>query len=82
MEMITVSALAFKCPACGAHPNSPCNRIDGVVMPTPHSKRKELALGVSVSKHERIFSSLALLEANLANSVFPPNTSSAPRQKN
>ena len=54
----------------GAHPNSPCNRIDGVVMPTPHGKRKELALGVSVSKHERIFTSLALLKANLANRSF------------
>ncbi len=51
-------------------------------MPTPHGKRKELALGVSVSKHERIFTSLALLKANLAKSLFPPNTSSAPRQKN
>lgn len=40
------SSLGVKCPACGAFPSEPCVRIDGTLLQTAHSKRKELAMGI------------------------------------
>jgi hypothetical protein len=42
METNTISAVSFKCPACGAPPEKPCTMMDGKLMPGQHSKRKEL----------------------------------------
>ena len=41
--------MTLKCPACGALPNTPCVRINGTLLPGPHSKRKELALGLNLT---------------------------------
>jgi hypothetical protein len=35
--------IRFKCPICGALPDDPCVRIDGTLMPGPHSGRKSVA---------------------------------------
>ena len=39
-------ALNFKCPVCGALPNGPCFRMDGTLMPGPHSQRSARAMGI------------------------------------
>jgi hypothetical protein len=42
METNAISALSFKCPACGALPDKQCRMMDGKLMPGQHSKRREL----------------------------------------
>jgi len=37
--------IRFTCPICGALPDDPCIRIDGTLMPGPHSGRKSLPPG-------------------------------------
>jgi hypothetical protein len=41
--------LSHICPVCGALPNDPCIRMNGTLMPGPHSKRKHLALGIKTA---------------------------------
>ena len=43
---IAEKALELACPACGAEPRGECHRIDGHVMPQPHSARRNLVLGI------------------------------------
>jgi hypothetical protein len=44
-----IEPLTLKCPVCGALANDPCVRISGALLPGPHRKRKELALGITMS---------------------------------
>jgi hypothetical protein len=37
--------IRFKCPICGALPDDPCVRIDGTLVPGPHSGRKSVTQG-------------------------------------
>ena len=41
--------MTLRCPVCGALPGAPCVRISGTLLPGPHSKRKELALGLKMA---------------------------------
>jgi hypothetical protein len=54
MQTNAISALGFKCSACGALPENPCMKMDGTPMPGSHSKRRELALGVPLSRKDRL----------------------------
>jgi hypothetical protein len=45
---LKTAALEVMCPACGAQPKEPCLRINGAVMPEPHTKRKTLALAQQI----------------------------------
>jgi hypothetical protein len=58
MQTNAISALGFKCPACGALPDMPCTTMDGTLMPGQHSKRRELPLGVPLSRKERLSADL------------------------
>jgi hypothetical protein len=58
METNAISVLAFKCPACGALPDKPCLKPDGMPLPGLHSKRRELALGVPLSRKDRLSADL------------------------
>lgn len=42
----------FPCPVCNAAPKHDCVRINGTPMPSPHSKRRALALGVKILTRE------------------------------
>ena len=44
--------LSHTCPVCGALPNEPCIRMNGTLMPGPHSKRKYLALGIKTTSED------------------------------
>ena len=44
----------FPCPVCNVAPRENCVRINGTPMPSPHSKRKALALGVRIPTREDV----------------------------
>jgi hypothetical protein len=47
MQVDVLSVIGFKCPACGALSGNPCKGIDGLPMPSSHSKRKELVFALT-----------------------------------
>ncbi len=68
MENLNMAdTISFKCPTCGALPNDPCIRINGTLLPGPHSERKALARGVKPSHRPEDFSQAAALIVREAN---------------
>jgi hypothetical protein len=49
-----LTPIDFRCPACGALPADPCKGIDGLPMPSSHSKRKELIFALVSPKSVRL----------------------------
>ena len=50
MQIDAFGAIGFKCPACGSLPGDPCKGINGLPMPSSHSKRKELVFTLTSPK--------------------------------
>ncbi len=51
----------FPCPVCNAAPKQNCVRIDGAPMPSPHTKRKALALGIRDTTREDVTHAATLI---------------------
>jgi hypothetical protein len=54
-------AIDFPCPVCNAAPKQNCLRINGTPMSSPHSKRRALALGVTIPTREDVSQVVALI---------------------
>ena len=54
MQFDVLNNFGFKCPVCGVLPTERCKGIDGLPMPSSHSKRKELIFALASPKSAQL----------------------------